>query len=357
MPADEAERIAAVRRYAILDTPPDGAFDRITAMAARRFNVPIAIVSIVDTDRIWFKSHHGLDLTEIGREAGLCASAILKSDPYILLNAEADASSLANPLVAGDFCLRFYAGAPLRTRDGFNIGTLCVIDKAPRLITQDQVADLQDLACVVMDHIELRLAARLATERGKLMSREIDHRVMNSLQFISGLLSMQSRRCDLTDPAEELRSASQRVATIARVHRNFYMGEPEDKVACAPFLEGLCADLSLILGKAINAHVGGWSVSTERISLIGLIVNELVTNAAKHGQGIIDVHYDMEGTHHRLRVCDQGAGLPHDFAFDRADRGLGIKIVATLAAQLMGTVRVVRIDGGRGACISVRFPG
>jgi len=152
----------------LLDTPPDGAFDRITAIAARRFNVPIAIVSIVDADRIWFKSHHGLDLGEIGRDAGLCASAILKSDPHILLDAKTDPNALANPLVAGDFGLRFYAGAPLRTRDGFNLGTLCVIDRAPRPITEDQIADLQDLASVVMDQIELRLAARVAAERANI---------------------------------------------------------------------------------------------------------------------------------------------------------------------------------------------
>ena len=81
IPADEAERLKAVKRYDILDTPPDGAFDRITAIAARLFGVPIAIVSIVDEDRIWFKSHHGLDVREIGRDPGLCASAILTDTP------------------------------------------------------------------------------------------------------------------------------------------------------------------------------------------------------------------------------------------------------------------------------------
>ena len=84
IPADEPERLKAVRRYDILDTPPDGAFDRITAIAARRFNVPISIISIVDQDRIWFKSHHGLDVKQTARDPGLCASAILSNDPWIL---------------------------------------------------------------------------------------------------------------------------------------------------------------------------------------------------------------------------------------------------------------------------------
>ena len=193
IPPDEAKRIAAVRRYEILDTPPDGAFDRITALAARRFGVPIAIVSIVDEDRIWFKSHHGVPIDQVDREPGLCASAIVGNDPYLLADASIDARSLANPLVAGDFGLRFYAGVPLTTSDGDNLGTLCVIDKEPRPIDELQIEDLKDLASVVMDQIEMQLSARRAVGQAQLMAKEIDHRVMNSLQFVSGLLSMQSR--------------------------------------------------------------------------------------------------------------------------------------------------------------------
>src|SRR6195952_2483147 len=156
----EAQRMAAVRRYDILDSPPDGAFDRITALAARRFGVPISIISIVDEDRIWFKSRHGLpEVKQIGRDPGLCASAILSNDPHILTDASMDPRSLANPLVAGDFGLRFYAGVPLTTSDGHNLGTLCVIDKQPRPITEDQIEDLKDLASLVMDQLEFRISA------------------------------------------------------------------------------------------------------------------------------------------------------------------------------------------------------
>ncbi|MCU1595328.1 MAG: putative magnesium or manganese-dependent protein phosphatase [Frankiales bacterium] len=161
-PPDEEDRLAAVRRYEVLDTPPDGAFDRITALAARAFGVPIAIVSIVDSDRIWFKSRHGLpdDLVEIDRAPGLCASAILGSEPWIVADAPHDPRTLANPLVAGDFGLRFYAGVPLTTRDGYNLGTLCVLDTAPRAVTADETLMLQDLAALVIDQMELRLESR-----------------------------------------------------------------------------------------------------------------------------------------------------------------------------------------------------
>ena len=135
IPPDEVERMLAVKRYDILDTPADGTFDRVTALAARRFNVPISIVSIVDNDRIWFKSHHGLTVNQIGRDPGLCASAILSPEPHILLDASVDPRSLTNPLVASDFGLRFYAGVPLRTSDGFNLGTLVLNFFLHRLLT------------------------------------------------------------------------------------------------------------------------------------------------------------------------------------------------------------------------------
>jgi PAS domain S-box-containing protein len=157
---EEKSRLAAVRRYDILDTPPDGTFDRITAIAARLFAAPIAIVSIVDEDRIWFKSRHGLEVDQIAREPGLCASAILQTEPWIVADASRDIRALAHPLVAGEFGLRFYAGVPLRTHDGHNLGTLCVIDREPRHVTEEQVAHLRDLAAIVMDEMELRLAAR-----------------------------------------------------------------------------------------------------------------------------------------------------------------------------------------------------
>ena len=165
IPPDEAERLAAVHRYEILDTPPDGAFDRITALASRLFDVPVSIVSIVDEDRIWFKSHHGVDATEVGRDPGLCASAVLHEDARIVPDARADPTALANPLVAGEFGLRFYAGAPLRTADGHRLGTLCVIDTEPREVTEAEARTLTDLAAVVVDEMELRLAARNAVRR------------------------------------------------------------------------------------------------------------------------------------------------------------------------------------------------
>jgi class 3 adenylate cyclase len=160
IPPNEQARLAAVQRYNILDTPPDHAFDHITALAAHFFKVPIAIVSIVDKNRIWFKSHYGVDVDQIDREPGLCASAILEDTPWLVTDAKLDPRTLTNPLVAGEFGLRFYAGAQLRTSDGFNLGMICVLDKQPRQVTEEEVNVLKILAALVVDELELRLAAK-----------------------------------------------------------------------------------------------------------------------------------------------------------------------------------------------------
>jgi sigma-B regulation protein RsbU (phosphoserine phosphatase) len=181
IPEDEAQRLKAVRRYDVLDTPPDGAFDRITALAARCFGVPIAIVSIVDSDRIWFKSHHGIDAEEIGRDPGLCASAILDGRPWVVEDAGSDPRTMANPLVAGELGLRFYAGAPLTTGDGYRLGTLCVIDHEPREFSTREAELLADMAAIVVDQLELRLEAR-RTVRAELSLREQAERMARDLQ-------------------------------------------------------------------------------------------------------------------------------------------------------------------------------
>ncbi len=161
----ERERLEAVLRQDILDTPPDGSFDRITALAAEYFDVPVSIVSIVDRDRIWFKSKFGLDdlgldVEEVGRDPGLCASAILQDQVFVIEDATADPGALANPLVAGEAGFRFYAGAPLETADGHNLGTLCILDREPRELSTEQQACLQDLAAIVVNELELRMTAR-----------------------------------------------------------------------------------------------------------------------------------------------------------------------------------------------------
>ncbi|MFJ6000454.1 PP2C family protein-serine/threonine phosphatase [Streptomyces sp. NPDC092370] len=172
----EAARIEAVRRYDILDTPPNGAFDRVAAMAARLFDVPVATVTIVDTDRIWFKAAHGLEgVKEIGRDPGLCGSAILRDDALVIPDTLRDPVAADNPLVAGEMGVRFYAAAPIITPDGHRLGTVNVLDTKPRSITEDDTATLADLAAIVLDEMELRLSA-LRALRNEQQRREAESR-------------------------------------------------------------------------------------------------------------------------------------------------------------------------------------
>jgi two-component sensor histidine kinase len=346
----------AVRRYDILDSPPDGAFDRITAIAARRFNVPISIISVVDDDRIWFKSHHGLEIQQIPREPGLCASAVLGSEPQVLPDARLDPVALANPLVSGAFGLRFYIGAPLRTHDGYSLGTLCVIDQEPHPVTQEQIDDLKDLASVVMDQMELRLAARRALGHAALMARETDHRVTNSLQFVSSTLALQSKASDINEAAaEQLQIAANRVAAVGQVHRNFYV-DGSDETQCIAFLQRLCRELSEILGRDIEVSGDEGNVPTQQVQSIGLIVNELVTNAAKHGAGKISVIHTVNPDARLLRVCDEGAGLPEGFD-PASSKSLGMKVLMSLVRQLRGRLTVGHGDGGHGGfCVTINIP-
>jgi GAF domain-containing protein len=165
----DPERLAAVRRYHILDAPADGSFDSVARVAALVFGTPIATVTIVDVDRVWFAACHGLSgVTQIGTEPGLCASAVLQDEAYVVNDGAVDPRTLDHPLVRGELGLRFYAAAPIITGDGHRLGTVNVIDREPREVTDSQVATLTALAGIVADQLELRLAAIQAVraERG-----------------------------------------------------------------------------------------------------------------------------------------------------------------------------------------------
>ncbi|MBC7182565.1 MAG: GAF domain-containing protein, partial [Marinobacter sp.] len=142
-PPDEAHRLSALDELALLDTPPEERFDRLTRLAARTLDAPIALVSLVDRNRQWFKSRHGLDAPETARDVSFCGHAILREEPLIIENALNDERFQDNPLVTGTPNIRFYAGAPLHDRHGHRVGTLCVIDRKPRSFTDEDKALLR----------------------------------------------------------------------------------------------------------------------------------------------------------------------------------------------------------------------
>lgn len=371
----EAKRLAAVRRYDILDKPTDGSFDRITSLAADLFAVPISIISMVDHDRIWFKSHHGLDVDQVDREPGLCSSAIVQDAPWLLSDAARDPRALTNSLVAGEFGLRFYLGIPLQTLDGFNLGTLCVIDREPRKVTEQQIAQLGRLAAIVMDEMELRLAARVAVNdlhsaiavkndalrTAEFMAKELEHRVRNSLQIVGAHLQIQAINSESEELRSELMRASGRVSAVARVHERVSKDVHSNEFDAIEYLRRLCNDLSSIVGKKVKGPtenvVDAIPIASDLIVSIGLIVNELVTNSAKQGASNIVVTLDRQQDGNlTLVVTDDAGGLPKDFDA-KASSGLGMQVVSRAVSSLKGVLEYGQTKELDGACFTVTFKG
>ena len=170
LPENEAQRLQTLRLYDILDSEPEKVFDDLTAASAKIFDTPICLVSLVDEDRQWFKSAHGLDVRETERDIAFCAHAILSDEIFVVEDARFDHRFADNPLVEEEPRIRFYAGAPLKTADESRLGTLCIIDTTPRAIDPDRLQILSALRDAVISHLELRRLARLSRTNPELIA-------------------------------------------------------------------------------------------------------------------------------------------------------------------------------------------
>jgi GAF domain-containing protein len=163
-PSMESARVAALNRYAILDSEPEETFDDLVILAAHICRTPIAMLSLVDDHRQWFKSKVGVQICETPREVSVCAHAIQQNDLFIVPDLREDPRFRENPLVVGETGLRFYAGAPLINEDGFALGTLCVVDREPRVLDDDQKDALNALGRLALKQMELRKNLQLLKE-------------------------------------------------------------------------------------------------------------------------------------------------------------------------------------------------
>ena len=176
-PEIEAARLAAVEAYGILDTAAEPAFDRITAMAADLFDAPIALLGFTGHSSVFFKSHHGLAATHAPRGPD-------PSQPALA------------PWIRSEFRCGFHASVPLHSADGHEIGMLCVIDRRPRRIEEPQTRGLRALGGIATDLLAMRLTARRVLAQAEITAREVDHRAMNSLQFVASLLQLPKPSAD-----------------------------------------------------------------------------------------------------------------------------------------------------------------
>ena len=156
LPADEETRLEKLRQYRILDTAAEQVFDDITRLASDVCKTPISLLTFIDQNRQWFKSNVGLPIAETSRDIAFCSHAILQPDIFIVPDTLADQRFAQNPLVTHDPNIRFYAGMPLITKEGYALGTLCVIDRVPRQLTSDQINKIRTLAQGVIMLLEMR---------------------------------------------------------------------------------------------------------------------------------------------------------------------------------------------------------
>src|ERR1700758_2548992 len=195
-PANETQRLKTLRGYEILDTEPEAAFDDLTFLASFLCETPVALISLIDAERQWFKSKVGVSIVETSRDIAFCASAILQPDVFIVPDASQDVRFAENPLVVSEPKIRFYAGATLMT-NGHALGTLCVVDRVPRNLSPEQLEALRALSRQVLAQLELRrnlkrlehaLAARDRAEAEKEVSLRDLTAALANIRTLQGLL-------------------------------------------------------------------------------------------------------------------------------------------------------------------------
>jgi sigma-B regulation protein RsbU (phosphoserine phosphatase) len=318
-PLDEDARLQVVRRYAILDTPGDGTFDGITALAAKLFDAPIAVVSIVDAERIWFKSHHGLDQTEIPRTPGLCASAILTDDVYVVPDARLDPVARTNPLVTGELGVRFYAAAPLRTADGQRLGTLCVIDRVPRQLDERARALLSDLGELVVRELELRLQARTAVAAEARLRAEAESRRRESDELARALQAALLPHRLPSIPGVDL-AVRYRPADGARVGGDFYDVFALPRRAWGIAIGDVCGKgpkAAAVTGAARHALRGAAIDHDSPAEVLRLLNHTLLIDEGRDGHDdtsfctVVYARLRPHGDAFHLSVASGGHPLPH----------------------------------------------
>jgi two-component sensor histidine kinase len=377
-PKEEA-RLAALQSYEILDSEAEAEFDEIVRVVSEVCEMPMTLISLVDRDRQWFKAKVGIDASQTPYEMSVCAHGILQPDLLEIEDMTRDIRTIDNPLVQGDPNARFYAGAALTTDDGHPLGMLCVLDTKPRKLTRPQRDLLSVMAKLVMRQIELRKILRTERkahlmvqdvldkanallERNDTLRREIDHRVKNSLAQIVGFLRIQEKQHagepKITGPLAEARN---RVMTVVSVHDHLHRAAEDEMTSVDQFLKNLAEAVSQNRPpqlRAIEISADQTKLTSDRIMSIGLAVNEFISNAMKHAfpsghDGVIAVGFHSEGGAHVLRMADNGVGLPADFDI-KATRGLGMRVMVSLAQQLGGTLD--HDSGPSGTSFTIRFP-
>lgn len=375
-PADESARLDALHRYNILDTFPEEGFDRVTRLASRWLDVPIALVTFLDEERQWFKSCVGVDQGETDREIAFCAHNLHDEALLVVEDATDDPRFAENPLVTGDPGIRFYAGAPLVTPEGHVLGSLCVIDTVPRSAASMDLETLRDLAGVVVSELELRAAnseLRRRNDQIRTLSRELKEAQETDRSQLSQILHeelqqvLQAARMSLENAysdaslspvqAQRLGRAADGLDDALDVIRSLSarFAPPVGNQPLRDTLEWLAHTMRTAHGLSVSVLGSGTADADEALkTLLYRLVRELLFRIARRSApGAVQVHL-IESTGH-LRVTVEGTG---DTANPIGNLDAGNGDLARLQTQIValgGTVRVRQSDGA-GACVTIGLP-
>lgn len=400
LPPNEAARLAALHDYGVLDTPEDARFDRIAALAARMLGMPIALVSLVDAERQWFKAHYGLAVRESPRDASFCSHAIADGAFLEVPDATADTRFADNPLVLGDPQIRFYAGATLLDPQGYALGTLCVIDRQPRVLSDTERAVLQDLAALALDALlldrarheaeqarrEAEYANRAKTNFLAFMSHEL-RTPLNAVIGFGELLSAESfgplgsERYKhyagmIVEGGRHLLEVINAILDMSRIEAGHFKIERQplslaEEVAAVLALVRVQADSAGVALEAAPDLAALGEVQGDRAALRQVLLN-LVGNALKFtpSGGKVQVSGAAEAGMIRLCIADNGAGIaPEDLrrlgepfyqsgpvlARRAEGSGLGLAISKRLMALHGGKLEIESVLG-EGTKVSISLP-
>lgn len=391
LPDNEDERLAELLSYDVLDTEAEQLFDDLTTLASQICDTPIALISLIDPDRQWFKSRVGLDAEETSREIAFCSHAILQDDVFEIPNASLDPRFHDNPLVTGAPDIRFYAGAPLVSPSGHAIGTLCTIDRKPRKLTESQKTSLQTLSKSVVAHLELkrknRELERTSHFRSDFLSY-VSHEIrtpLNAINTFSRLLEGEAQKLKLpesfTTPLSHVTQSGERLLEIVNSVLDIKQIEAGKMrvmpraVSTHDFFTHLFSltkiraeDGGIIFTSTIDSSVPDTLFFDD--TKFGQVSLNLLSNAIKFTNPGKSVNAQVKYKNDKLifNVIDQGIGISEEdqkllfTPFERMENahqisgtGLGLNISKRLIELMDGTIKVSS-KVNEGTRISVTLP-
>lgn len=384
---NEKERLQLLESYSILDTLPETDFDNLTAIASQICNIPISLITLLDTDRQWFKSHHGLDMSETPREHAFCAHAIHDADNmFIIQDTRKDERFYDNPLVTGDPNIIFYAGVPLTNSAGLPLGTLCVIDHKPNTLNETQLKALQSLADQVMNLLELRRNKRYLEQailELEQNNQELErfayvaaHDLKSPLNNISSL-SLLLKEDYGSKIDEEGQSLIEHIQSSSDQLRNLIDGlldyskstkiihDNKIKINLEKLREDLIVLFSFESKCVIKLISDIKDIHANKTAIEQILIN-LVTNAIKYNnKPITEIELIVTENEIQYKIIfkDNGSGIPKEYhkrifqlfetltnkdKFGQSGNGIGLATVKKLVENLGGKIHI-ESELGKGA--------